>query len=284
MDRQLKPALKRLGRKNKPASPQEQSVPPVPEDDEPLSVEEMAMGFLDHLSELRDRLIRAVIGLGITTLLAFLFADRFLQYLMTPITSRAEDGTFRLQTLGPTEGVIIYFRVALLVGAIVAIPWLTWQVWMFIAPGLTKREKRYILMSIPATTLLFIVGVMFCWFVMMPAALGFLLEFQTNIFDAGWTAGQYVAFVTSLLFWIGVAFEMPLVFFILARMGMVTPRTLLKNWRLAVVATALAAALITPTVDPFNMMIVMGPLLALYGLSIVLAAIAYRQTGLAEKP
>jgi sec-independent protein translocase protein TatC len=260
----------------KPADETTQAPPPdmTPEDDNYVSPREYAMSFLDHLAELRDRLIRAVLGLVITAGLAMVFANQILRYLLTPI---GQD-EFLLQTLGPTEGVIIYFRVALMSGAILAIPWITWQAWMFIMPGLTSKERRWVLLSIPATTLLFLIGVMFSWFVLMPAALNFLQNFQSDIFRAEWTADQYVAFVTSLLFWIGVSFEMPLVFFVLARLGLVGPKVLRKNWRLAIVGSALAAAMITPTIDPFNMALVMGPLLVLYVLSIILSTFAYRRS------
>lgn len=265
-----------------PVADVKKATAPVPSndvtEDEPLTPEEYVMGFLDHLSELRDRVIKAFLGLAATTLFSMLFANVILEYLTSPVGR--ED--FLLQTLGPTEGVVIYFRVALLAGAIISIPWITWQMWMFIAPGLTRGERRYILLSLPATTVLFLIGVLFSWFVLMPAALGFLQNFQSDIFRADWTAGQYVAFVTSLLFWIGVSFEMPLVFFILARLGMVGPRALRQNWRLAIVGSSIAAAFITPTIDPFNMALVMGPLLALYVLSIFLSAIAYRKSGMAE--
>ncbi|NPV65614.1 MAG: twin-arginine translocase subunit TatC [Anaerolineae bacterium] len=270
MDTQLKPAERaRSGQpKTAPASPPEQ-------DDTP---EAYVMGFFDHLAELRNRLIKAFLGLAVTTGVSLLFAGRILEYLISPVGR--ED--FLLQTLGPTEGVVIYFRVALLAGGILSIPWITWQLWMFIAPGLTRKERRYVLLSLPATTLLFLVGVLFAWFLLMPAALNFLQNFQSDIFKADWTADQYVAFVTSLLFWIGVSFEMPLIFFILARLGLVSPRALRQNWRLAVVGASMAAAMITPTIDPFNMMLVMGPLLALYALSVLLSTIAYRQSGMAD--
>ena len=110
---------------------------------------------------------------------------------------------------------------------------------------------------------------------MVPAALAFLRDFQSGIFRAAWTAERYIAFLTSLLFWIGVAFEMPVVVFVLARMGVLGPAPLIRNWRLAVVLITVAAALITPTVDPFNMLLVVAPLLVLYLLSVGLAVIAY---------
>lgn len=226
------------------------------------------MSLLDHLNELRIRLMRAMGALVVGVLLAAFFTDELLEYLIRPY------GT-ELQVLGPTESVVMYFRVALLAGAIFAIPYITYQLFMFILPGLYPNEKRWVLLSLPATTGLFLLGVAFAWFIMVPAALGFLRDFEQDIFVAEWTAERYIAFLTSLLFWIGVAFEMPVVAFVLARMGILGPRPLARNWRLAVVLITVVAALITPTVDPFNMLLVIAPLLVLYLVSIGLAAIAY---------
>jgi sec-independent protein translocase protein TatC len=169
----------------------------------------------------------------------------------------------------------MYFRVALLMGAILAIPFITLQLFLFIAPGLNRKEKRWIYLALPATTALFMIGVAFAWFIMVPAALSFLRDFESGVFQAQWTAERYIAFLTSLLFWIGVSFEMPVIVFVLARLGIVGPKPLIRNWRLAVVAMTIVAAVITPTVDPFNMLLVVGPLLLLYILSIGLAVIAY---------
>src|SRR5690606_3533943 len=121
-----------------------------------------------------------------------------------------------------------------------------------------------VLMALPAITLLFAVGALFSWFVLIPPALDFLANFQSDVFIVEWTADGYLGFVTSLVFWMGVAFETPLVFFVLALLGFVTPRALIKNWRIAIVGAAVAAAIITPTVDPVNMFLVVAPLLALY--------------------
>lgn len=222
----------------------------------------------DHLNELRIRLFRSLIALVIGVLAAAIFTDRLLKYLIQPY------GT-ELQVLGPTESVVIYFRIALLAGAIMVMPFITFQLFMFVAPGLTRKEKRYIYLALPATSGLFLVGVAFAWFIMVPTALGFLQDFESDIFRAGWTADRYIAFLTSLLFWIGVAFEMPVVVYVLARLGILGPGVLLRNWRLAVVLCTVAAALITPTVDPFNMLLVTAPLMVLYMISIGLAMIAY---------
>jgi sec-independent protein translocase protein TatC len=230
--------------------------------------DETPLTLLDHLNELRGRLMRALAALAIGVLLAVVFTERLLKYLIKPY------GT-ELQVLGPTESVVIYFRVALLAGAIFAMPCITLQLFLFIAPGLTRKEKRWVYLALPATTGLFLVGVAFAWFIMVPAALGFLQDFQSEVFRAEWTADRYIAFLTSVLFWIGVAFELPVVVFVLARLGILGPGPLIRNWRLAVVLMTIVTALITPTVDPFNMLLVIAPLIVLYLISIGLAVIAY---------
>lgn len=235
----------------------------------PSPEEEAAtMTLLDHLNELRVRLMRSIGALVLGILLAVFFTDELLRYLIRPYGAE-------LQVLGPTESVVMYFRIALMAGAIGAMPYITYQLFMFVLPGLTRKERRWVLLALPATTGLFLLGVAFAWFIMVPAALGFLRDFETDIFQAEWTADRYIAFLTALLFWIGVAFEMPVVVFVLARLGVLGPKPLIRNWRLAVVLSTVAAALITPTVDPFNMLLVTGPLLVLYAISIGLAAIAY---------
>jgi sec-independent protein translocase protein TatC len=234
------------------------------------------MGFWDHLEELRQRLFKAVLALVLGTVVGIIFATPVLEFLQEPYGEQ-------FTVLGPTGGVVAYFRVSLLVGAMIAIPVITYQLLAFILPGLTSKEKRFLILSIPPITILFLVGVAFAWFVLIPPALDFLKNFQSNLFKAEWTADLYLGFVTSLLFWMGVAFETPLVFFVLSILGMVTPRPLLKNWRIAIVGAAAASAVITPTVDPVNMMLVMGPLLVLYLFSIILVVIGTRMNR-AETP
>lgn len=230
--------------------------------------DETPLTLFEHLNELRKRLFRSIFALVVGVLASAAFTGSILRYLITPYGEE-------LQVLGPTESVVMYFRVALLAGAIIAIPYITLQLFLFIAPGLNRKEKRWIYLALPATTALFLTGIAFAWFIMVPAALGFLQDFESEIFEAQWTAERYIAFLTSLLFWIGVAFEMPVVVFVLARLGIVGPQPLIRNWRLAVVLITVAAAMITPTVDPFNMLLVIAPLILLYLLSIGLAMVAY---------
>jgi sec-independent protein translocase protein TatC len=147
-------------------------------------------------------------------------------------------------------------------------------IWSFIAPGLEEKEKRYVRFIVPGATFLFILGVAFAWAIMLPAAIGFLSTFEPDIFKTSWRAAAYIPFVTSLMFWIGVAFQLPLIVFFLAKLKIVTAKKLLSWWRFAFVGAAIVAALITPTVDPFNMMLVMAPLIFLYFLSVGLAKLA----------
>ncbi|MEL6405621.1 MAG: twin-arginine translocase subunit TatC [Chloroflexota bacterium] len=239
----------------------------------------LRMTFLEHLAEFRDRALWAFGALVVGTAIGFLFAPQGLEILREPfcrIVEANESGACTFQVLDPTGNIMVYFRVSLLIGAMLAIPMITYQFMAFIIPGLTKRERRMVFMALPAITGLFIIGVVFSWFVLIPPALTFLNGFLPEIFEPQWTADGYLSFTTSLIFWMGVAFETPLVFFVLSVIGMVTPRSLVQNWRIAVVGASIAAAVITPTIDPVNMFLVMAPLLALYIVSILLSFVGVR--------
>ncbi len=227
------------------------------------------MPLLQHLTELRGVLIRMAIALAVCSAVAAIFTPQVLEFLIKPYGSM-------LQTIDPTENVSIYFRVAITSGAVLAMPVMVYLLWTFIAPGLEPKEKRYVFTLVPGATILFLIGVAFAWGLMLPAAIGFLATFQSGIFKADWRADAYIPFVTSLLFWVGVSFEMPLIVFFLAKLHLVGARLLLKGWRIAIVVIAVLAAVITPTVDPFNMMLVMAPLILLYFFSIGLARLAWR--------
>ncbi|MGB7340399.1 MAG: twin-arginine translocase subunit TatC [Phototrophicaceae bacterium] len=238
---------------------------------------EMRMAFLEHLAELRDRGLRIFVAIFVGTVIGFFFSAQAIEVLQEPFCEiAANPADCEFTTLNPTDNIMVFFRVALLLGGILAIPLVTYQVMAFITPGLTKRERRIVFMSIPAITILFLVGVLFSWFILIPPALTFLNGFLPNLFDPEWTADGYLSFTTSLIFWMGVAFETPLVFFVLSVIGMVTPKALASNWRIAIVAASIAAAVITPTIDPVNMFLVMGPLLALYVISIMLTFVGIR--------
>jgi sec-independent protein translocase protein TatC len=225
------------------------------------------MPIMAHLRELRGVLIKCAVVLVITSAISLTFTTQILEFLIAPYGGI-------LETIDPTENVTTYFRVALMSGAVLAMPFLVYFIWSFIAPGLEAKEKRYVRFIVPGATLLFILGVAFAWGIMLPAAIGFLAGFEPDIFKTSWRAAAYIPFVTALMFWIGVAFELPLIVFFLAKLKIVTAKKLLSWWRFAIVGAAIIAALITPTIDPFNMALVMGPLIFLYFLSIALAKLA----------
>jgi sec-independent protein translocase protein TatC len=223
--------------------------------------------ILEHINELRRRLLIALASLVLTVGLSFVFTDKLIIVLTAPV-----GGLQALQSIDVTENLGVYMRVALLTGFILDFPIIIYELLRFILPGLNAKEKRFVAFSIPVTTVFFLGGVLFAFFVMLPAALPFLMKFL------GVTTvprlSSYISFVTNLLFWIGISFETPLFLFILAKFNIVTAKTLLKGWRYAIVIIAILAAVITPTVDPVNMGLLMLPLIALYFISILFAFLA----------
>lgn len=236
---------------------------PPPED----TVNDKAMPLTEHLRELRDRTLRALLALAITTAFGSVFAGRFLEILERPLLLKP-------QAITPTETIVVYFKVALILGIALAMPVILYEVIAFLLPGLTRQERRYLFFFIPTGTLLFIAGLLFAAFIALPAALRFLQYFGQSYAEIQWTLSSYVSFVTTVLLWNGLGFQTPLVIFILAKLDIVRYETLRQNWRWAFLISAIIAAIITPTPDPFNMTIVMLPLFFLYLLGVFLARFA----------
>jgi sec-independent protein translocase protein TatC len=225
--------------------------------------------ILPHLEELRNRLLWSVVGLALTTAASFVFAQPLLEFLARPI-----GGLSALEAIEVTEPVGVYMRVSLLAGVTLAMPLILFQVYRFIAPGLKRAERRTVLLVVPFATILFVAGLAFTYVVMLPAAIPFLLNFGGIRTTP--RPDNYFRFVTNLMFWIGVAFQMPLVIYGLAAAGLVKASSLAQNWRIAVIAIAILAAAVTPTVDPVTMGLTMLPMLVLYVLSVIMASIAQR--------
>lgn len=234
-----------------------------------MSNENDKMSIWSHLGELRKRLFRAVIGLLVTTMASFAFADRIINYITIPI-----GGIENLQSIEITENMSVFMRVSLLSGFILAFPFVLYQLLAFIMPGLTKSERRWVKVSIPLAGILYILGAAFAFYVMVPAAVPFLISFLG--IPTTPRLANYISFVTNLIFWIGLCFEAPLLVFVLAKINIVTAKGLAKQWRIAIVVISVMAAVISPTVDPVNMGILMVPLIALYLISILFAMIAKR--------
>lgn len=231
---------------------------------------ERQMTIIEHLEELRSRLMKSIIAVAITTALSFAFTESIMRVLIAP-------AGIKPVFLRPTEMFITYFKVALLAGVLLAMPILVYQTVQFIWPGLQGGERRYLRIIVPGATFSFVVGVLFTYFIVLPFALRYLVSFGGNLVEAKWAIGEYISFVTTLLFWSGIVFETPLIMFFLARLGVVTPQFLSKNRKFAVIIIAVLAAVITPTPDPFNMGLVMLPLLLMYEIGILLAKVAYRE-------
>jgi sec-independent protein translocase protein TatC len=239
-------------------------------DERQWELPEAVQAVLPHLNELRRRLMVAVIALAVGTALAFLAAPQILEFLTVPI-----GGLDQLQAIELTEPISVYVRVSLLAGAILTMPIIVYEVMAFVVPGLLPNEKRGLFVALPFIFLSFLAGAAFAYYVMLPVAVPFLATFGG--IQGNFRISSYISFITRIVLWVGVAFEMPLIIAVLARLGIVTPEALRKGWRIAVVAIAILAAVITPTVDPVNMGIVMLPLLGLYVLSIILATWMYRK-------
>ncbi len=225
-------------------------------------------GLWDQVEALRMHILRAVIVLSIAVTASFGVAQEVMEFLARPV-----GGLEKLQAIQVTEELGAFMRVSMTVGIAVSFPWIALEAWMFAAPGLRPREKKFGLMGIPFATLLFLTGMAFTYFVLLPTALPFLGSF-TRITQF-WAAREYFSFVTGLMVWIGIFFEFPLVIFALSSVGLVNPSLLAHHWRIAIVIIAVIAAAVTPTIDPVNMGLVMLPMILLYFISIGLSYIAY---------
>lgn len=228
------------------------------------------MTMWEHVEDLRKRVFYALIGLVVCVAISVVFANPLLELLALPI-----GGFENLLSIQVAENLTVYFRVTLLSGFILSLPFTLIQLYLFVTPGLKKKERKWLLRAVPLATLLFIAGALFAYFVMLPTAIPFLVTFPGPEVLPKWK--DYVNFITSLVFWIGLSFETPLLMFVLAKLGIVDAKGLAKQWRIALISIALIAAVATPTPDPINMAILMVPLFLLYLLGILLAAIAQRK-------
>jgi sec-independent protein translocase protein TatC len=223
--------------------------------------------LLEHVEALRKHLLRMLLGLVIAIAISFTFTMQMVDFLSKPV-----GGISALKAIDITESISVFMRVALFAGIALASPYIVFELWLFVAPGLKPGARKLGLIGIPLSTLLLITGMLFAYYFMLPSALPFLLNFMG--IETIPRPSSYINFVSGLLFWIGVAFEFPLVIFVLSLMGIAKPKFMAQQWRIAVIVIAILSALITPTVDPVNMALVMGPMIVLYFLSIGLSYLA----------
>lgn len=232
------------------------------------------MGLLDHLDELRRRIVNSLIALVVACGVAWLFIDPIIGFLQQPILPHLDGG--RLVYLGPSDALMLYIKVALLAGVFLALPVILWQVWRFITPGLYPRERRWAAPFVILGTLFFVAGGAFAYYVAFPFAVEFLLEFSDQ-FDSMITVDRYMKFLMTVILGLGVMFELPIVIFVLAQVGLVTPAFLMRHFRWAVLLIFVLAAVITPTPDIVNLCIFAVPTIGLYLLGVAAAWVTTRR-------
>ena len=241
-----------------------------------MATNKIATGGLtlrEHLEELRKRLMYTLIFVVIAVVIAFLFREAIFNFLLEPGYGNKDEKPQATEVL---ETVSVIFKVTLMAGFIGALPFVLYQIIMFVSPGLTGRERLYLYMSLPGVLVAFAGGSAFGYYVLFPPAFEFLIGFGNEFVNPEIRISSYINVMLSLIFWMGVVFQIPLVLFSLGRLGLVTPTMLGKFRRFAIVLAFIAAAIITPTFDPVNQILVAVPIIILYELGIVLARLAQR--------
>ena len=237
--------------------------------------------FLSHLEELRKRLITCAIAVGVGFVISYIFAERLFQILVTPLTRIMPEGDRLIFTNLP-EMFLTYLKTAFVCGILLTAPVLFHQLWMFIAPGLYQHEKKLAIPFVVFSTILFVGGALFGYFVVFPFGFKFFLGFANEYIQALPSVKQYFSFAIKLLFAFGIVFELPVVAFFLSKMGIVTPEFLKKKRKYALLLTFVTAAILTPP-DVITQLMMAGPLILLYEIGIFVARLARRKKDTEEE-
>ncbi len=236
-----------------------------------------------HLRELRKRLIISIIALAVGFAVSYFFSDRLYSILISPLLPAMPEGSEFVAFTGIVEPFFVYIKVGFLGAAALASPVILYEIWAFVAPGLYDKEKRWFLAIVLLSLALFLCGLLFAFFVVFPFAFKFLLSYSGPKLKPFISMNSYFSLVTRLLIAFGLVYQLPLAMLVLARTGVVTAKKFLSWWRYAVIAIVIASAVLTPTPDAFNQMLMAGPLLVLYGLGVVLARIFGKERVRAEE-
>ncbi|MEW6511383.1 MAG: twin-arginine translocase subunit TatC [Bacteroidota bacterium] len=240
------------------------------------------MSFLDHLEELRWRIVRALLGIVAGMIICWVFIDWIMDgVLLRPITilnSSLSPGQqpIHLQNLKPFGQLFLYMQVAIVGGVLLSLPYILYQFWAFIAPGLMPRERKYIKWIVFFSTFCFLAGVAFSYFLMLPAALQFFAGFGTPVIQNNIAINEYMNFVISVMLAAGVVFELPMVSWFLSKLGILTPAFMRHYRKHSIVVIFVLAAFLTPGTDPVSQVLLAVPLIALYEISIWISAWAWR--------
>jgi sec-independent protein translocase protein TatC len=231
--------------------------------------------FLRHLEELRKRLISSAIAVGIGFAICYFFSERIFLILIEPLNAVMPEGDQLIFTALP-EMFFAYLKVAFVSGILMASPYLFYQMWMFVSPGLYKQERSLVVPFVLASTLLFVGGALFGYFVVFPFGFKFFIGFSNEYVKALPSVKQYFGFALKLLFAFGVVFELPVIIFFLAKLGLVTTELLRKKRKYAILMTFVAAAILTPP-DVITQCMMAGPLIILYEVGIIVSRFAHKK-------
>lgn len=246
--------------------------PPVQKAAEPEN--EVKLSFLDHLGDLRRRVTRALLGVLVGMVAIGAFVERLFHLLMVPVLASLPEGQQTLHYTSYIEPLMVYLKVAIYGGVFVAAPWILFQLWQFIAPGLYKRERRVVVPFLAFGSLLFYTGITFCYLVVMPLAFPAMAAIASDASLAPvLTMSAQLSLVLAMLLGFGIIFEVPVVIAFLAMIGLVDAKMLSKYRRVAILVNVAVAALITPTGDPLNLAMMAVPMVLFYEIGIVLARI-----------
>jgi sec-independent protein translocase protein TatC len=241
------------------------------------------MSLMEHLTELRKRLIHSVYALIVGFAIAYAFHVRLYDYIMAPYTALGLGG---LSILHPTDALNLYLKTSFVLGAIFASPFILYQLWLFIAPGMYSNEKRYVIPFMSATVVLFLAGAWFGYHWVLPGAMKVLiLDFGKN-FHPLITTEDYTSFFLAVILGLGITFELPVLIFFLSLFGIVDGKFLLKHIKYAILAIFIIAAIICPTPDPFGMCLFASPMLVLYMIGVGVAFLVHpdRRKAREQKP
>ena len=224
---------------------------------------EKVMPFLDHLEELRNRSLKCIASIFLLSIGSYFFSKQIMAILLHPYPHDK-----KLIFLAPTEGFMIYIKISLFAGVILSLPVIFYQLWRFISPGLYKKERKYVPQIVFFSTFFFLLGSFFCYYLVIPFGLNFLLSFTSEQIEPSIQIKEYLKFVTLLILVFGILFELPLLSFFLTKLGIVTPEFLRSKRRYSIVAIFIVAAVLTPTTDMVSQLLLAVPLMILYEISI----------------
>ena len=232
---------------------------------------EVRATFIEHLQELRTRLVRALLGVAAGTAAVGYWSERIYRWLMEPVIRSLPESQRHLNYTSYLEPFFVYLKVAIYGGVFLAAPWVLWQLWLFVAPGLYKREKRVVVPFLVSGSLLFYSGAAFCYLLIMPYAFPALAQIAGEDMTPILTMKEQLTLVLAMMLGFGVVFEVPVIIAFLSMVGLVSADFLARHRRVAVVVNVGLAAIITPTGDPFNLALMAVPMIVFYEVGVLLA-------------